>query len=132
MISLNDHRFNRLNDCCLTVLYHLDETARYLEIYSSITNGILMLDCSPIDMELLKPIFAAISLRGIHILRPFHKLIMHPSTNYSTLLEAYPKMYDDLQTVSPKDLFQTNVQVFKFVSSSTFSASLPNGLLLGI
>ena len=34
------------------------------------------------------------------------------------------------KTVSPKDLLQTNLQWFKFVSSSTSSASLPNGLLL--
>ena len=53
-----------------------------------------------------------------------------PCTNYSTLLEAYLKLYDELQTVSPKDLLQTNKQMFKFVSSSTFSLSLPNGLLL--
>ena len=53
-----------------------------------------------------------------------------PCTNYSTLLEAYLKLYDELQTVSPKDLPQTNKQMFKFVSSSTFSLSLPNGLLL--
>ena len=121
-ISLKDHRLNRLNDCFLTVIYHLDDIARYLETYST-------LDRSFIDMEILKPIFAK-SLLGIHILRPFHKLMMVSSMNYSTLLEAYPKLYDELQTVSPKDLLYTNLQWFKFVSSSTSSASLPNGLLL--
>ena len=87
-ISLKDHRFNQLNDFCLTVLYHLDDIARYLEKNSSITNSISILDRSFIDVEILKPILAAISLLGIHILRLFHKLVMDPSTNYSTLLEA--------------------------------------------
>ena len=75
-MSLKDHRFNRLNNSCLTILYHLDDIARYLEKYSSITNGISILDRSFIDIEILKPIFAAISLLGIHILWPFHKLMM--------------------------------------------------------
>ena len=56
--------------------------------------------------------------------------MMDPSTSYSTLLEVYSKLYDELQIVLPMDLFQTNIQAIKFVSSSTFSASLPNGLLL--
>ena len=76
LILLKDHCFNRPNDCCLTVFYHLDDSAWYLEKYSSITNGILILGRSFTDMEILKSIFAAISLLGIHILRLFHKLII--------------------------------------------------------
>ena len=127
---MKDHHFGRLNDFCLTVYYHLDDIAWYLEKYSSMANGISILDRSFIDMTILKPIFAAISLLGIHIWRPFHKLMMDPSTDYSTLLEAYLKLYDKGQTVSPKNLLKANVEVFNFVSSSTFSASLPSGLLL--
>ena len=52
-------------------------------------------------MKILKPIFAK-SLLGIHILRPFHKLMMVSSMNYGTLLEAYPKLHDELQNCITK------------------------------
>ena len=63
-LSLKDHRFNRLGDCALALLYHLDDIAAYLEKFSSIVNGITVLDRSFVDMEILKPIFAAIALLG--------------------------------------------------------------------
>ena len=61
-ISLKDHRFNRLNDCALSVLYHLDDIDSYLETFTSITNGIAILDRGFLDIEILKPIFTAIAL----------------------------------------------------------------------
>ena len=39
-ISLKDHRFNRLMDCSLVILYHFDDIASYLGKFSSINNGI--------------------------------------------------------------------------------------------
>ena len=64
-LSLKDHRFNRLGDCAMTLLYHLEDIASYLEKFSNIVNGITVLDRSFVEMEILKPIFAAIGLLGI-------------------------------------------------------------------
>ena len=70
-ITLKDHRFNRLFDCSLSIIFHLGDIAEYLDKYSSIVNGITILDRSFVGMEVLKPIFSAISLLGIHITVPF-------------------------------------------------------------
>lgn len=50
-ISLKDHRFNRLNDCALSLIYHLDDIANYLEQYTNIINGISILDRSFIEIR---------------------------------------------------------------------------------
>ena len=106
LISLKDHRFNRLNDCCLTILYHLDDIASYLEKFNNITNGIAILDRGFVEMEILKPIFAAIALLGVHVTRPFHKLLMDPSTDYSQLLNVYPQLYGELTTIKLEKVLQ--------------------------
>ena len=84
-ISLKDHRFNRMNDCALTLLHHLDDIDAYLEKYQSVINGISILDRTFVEMDILKPIFNAIALIGIHVSRPFHSLIMDVDTTYSRL-----------------------------------------------
>ena len=99
-IFLNEHRFNCLQDCSLSVLYHLDDISRYLSKFSSIINGITILDKAFVEMELLKPILAAISLLGFHITRPFHYLLMHPTTNWTVLKSAFSKLYSDLTETS--------------------------------
>ena len=75
-------------------------------------------------MELLKPIFCAISLIGIHIGRPFHYLIMDKKTTYSTLCIAYPRLHNELITLDPVDLLQPGIQILKFVSEEAFKNSL--------
>ena len=124
-LSLKDHRFNRLNDCALAILYHIDDIARYLDKYTNIINGISILDRSFIEMEALKPIFAAISLVGVHILWPFHLLLLDKETTYTTLLSAIPLLHDELISVAPQDLLQLK-QSFMFASKDHFEASLPH------
>ena len=85
-ISLKDHRFNRLNGCALTILFHIDDIKSYLETFTTVTNGVAILDRGSLEVEILKPIFAAISVIGFHITRPFHCLLMDKDTCYSTLL----------------------------------------------
>lgn len=123
-VSLKDHRFNRLNDCALSVLYHMDDIASYLDQFSSIINGITVLDRSFLEMEVLKPIYAAISLVGIHILKPFHQLIMDKDTTYSTLLCSFPKLHEELLSIEPADMITLN-QVFCFTSNEHLKDSLP-------
>ena len=128
-ISLKNHRFNRLMDCSTALLYHFDDIASYLDKFTSIKNSITVLDRSFLDMDILKPIFAAISLIGLHITRPFHTLIICTETNYSTLLKAFPLLYKDLTQIKAST-FLTTEQVTFFVSAELFKESLPDDCLL--
>ena len=120
-ISLKDHRFNRLNDCCLVVLYHFDDIAEYLSKFEHVTNNIAILDRSFVDMgDVLKPVFCATALLGHHIMRPFQRLLVDKHTSYETLMEAFPKLHKELTETEPKSML-TPDQVFKFVSSEIFS-----------
>ncbi len=63
-ITLKYHRFNRLFDCSLTILYHLGDIAEYLDKYSSIVNGITILDRSFVEMEILNQFFLLYHFSG--------------------------------------------------------------------
>ena len=95
-ISLKDHRFNRLQNCCLSLMYHLDDIADYLNANATITNDIDILDRSFIEMGLLKPIYGAIAFLGLHITKPFRTLLIDPSTRYSTLMVSFKRIYKDV------------------------------------
>ena len=127
-ISLKDHRFNRLNDCARAVLYHMDDIANYLDQFSTISNGITVLDRSFLEMEVLKPIYAAVSLVGIHILKPFHKLIMGKETKHSTLMSSFPMLHQELLSIKPEDMLTLD-QVFHFAREEHFREALPNSEL---
>ena len=129
-ISLKECRFNMLCLCALSILHHLDDIANYLEKYEGIINGISILDRSFVDMELLKPIFATIALSGHHILNPYYQLLIDPSTKYSTLMEAFPKLYQELTNANVGDLMTLD-QRFFFVDKETFKKSLSDLELLG-
>ena len=128
-LSLKNHRFNHLMDCSLTILYHFDDIALYLDKVSSINNGITILYRSFVEMDILKPIFAAISLLGLHITRPFHSILQNPETNYSTLLKVFPMLYKDLTEQTGKSLLTTE-KVCDFVDVDIFELSLPHKCLL--
>ena len=128
-ISLKDHRFNRLNDCALSVLHHIEDIDLYLQTFTSITNGVAILDRGFLDIEILKPIFSAIVLIGIHVSRPYHVLLTDKETVYSTLLDSYPKLHQELISTSPCELLTTK-QVLFFVSKDIFDRSLPKKILL--
>ena len=128
-LTLKDHRFNRLNDSSLSPLYHLDDIANYLERFSNIVNGITIIDRSFVEMEILKPIFAAISLLGIHITRTFHALLLDKQSNYSTLLNSFQLLYDDLTMIDATDFLTTRKEC-KFVADHIFNHSLPERCLL--
>ena len=123
-LSLKDHRFNRLNDCALAILYHIDDIANYLEQNSNIINGISILDRSFLEMEGSEPIYAAIAIVGVHILKPFHHLILDQSSKYSTLLKSFPKLYEELISISP-DQMLTLEHTFKFATQDQFKNALP-------
>lgn len=132
-ISFKDHRFNRLNDCCLVALHHFDDIGEYLMKFKNITNNMAILDRSFIDLgDILKPIFCATAILGYHITRPFHRLLLDLNTTYDTLLVAFPKLYDELTNTNAESLLTTD-QVFNFVHSDIFKdASYKEHLLTGL
>ena len=67
--------------------------------FRNIVNGISILDRSFVEILILKPIFCAVALVGIHITKPFQALIIDPDTDYSTLAIAFPKFCEELKTV---------------------------------
>ena len=53
-------------------------------------------------------IYAAISLAGLHILNHLQNLILDKNTPYSTLLNSFPKLNQELNSSSPKDILTLN------------------------
>ena len=128
-LSLKDHRFNRLSECALTILYHLDNIGNYLDKFRSIVNGISILDRTFADMEVLKPIYAALALLGVHILKPYQYLLMDQNTKYFTLLHAFSCLYRELKDVPPSSMMK-NAQCFNFASETIFNKALPDKAIL--
>ena len=123
-ITLKDH-FNRVFACCEGLVYHFEDRGYFLDHFRNIVNGISILDRSFIEIPILKPIFCAVALIGIHITKPFQALLIDPATTYSTISVAFPKLYEELKTVDAALLCSTSLQTFKFVSLNTFKKCIP-------
>ena len=80
-------------------------------------------------MEILKPIYASLALLGIHILKPYHYLLMDPDTNYSTLIKAFPSLYKELKEISPSSMLTAD-QCFKFVPKELFNKAKQDKAML--
>ena len=61
-----------------------------------------------LELQNLKLIYVGISLVGLHILKPFHNLILDKYTTYYTLLNSFPKLNEELNLTSPKDMLTLN------------------------
>ena len=79
-LSLKDHRFNQIFECCTSLVYHLDDIKSYLDQFQNIINGVSILNRAFLDMEILKPILCAASLMGIHITKPLMLIIRDNDT----------------------------------------------------
>ena len=88
-----------------------------------------ILDRGFLEMELLKPIYAAIALMGLHITKPFHSLLVDKKTTYSTLLESFKLLYHDLTNI-PASQYLTITKVVTFVSDDVFKCNEPDNCLL--
>ena len=128
-LSLKDDRFNRVFDCCVNILYHLDDIKNYLDAYPNILNGVAILDRIFLDMELLKPIFCSAALIGIHFTTPYLSLLLDTTTKYDTLISAFPTIYNDLSKPISDELLQTEKRVVNFVDDKRFKSSLPKECL---
>ena len=81
-------------------------------------------------IEILKPIFVAIVLLGLHITRPFHALLVDENTVYSNLLTAFPKLHGEMISISPREVLTTTDQLFFFIPEATFQKLKPPTILL--
>ena len=64
--SQKDCRFNRIFECCYTLVHHIDDIKMFVDKFPNIINGLSVIDRTFLDMEILKPLFGATSLLGIH------------------------------------------------------------------
>ena len=125
-LSLKNHRFNRVFDCCLHILHHLDDIKLYLDTYSNILHDIAIIDRSFLDMEILKPIFCSAALIGIHYTRPYLSLLLDTETTYDTFkIAMFPCVYNDFLLVDKTKLLQADEKVISFVTNKRFEDSLP-------
>ena len=109
-------------------MHHSNDIADYLDANSTIITDIAILD-SFIEMELLKLIYGAIALLGLHITRLFHTLLIDPSITYSTLVVSFKRLYKDLTEIPAKN-FLTKDQAAYFVTKDIYEKSKPDECLL--
>ena len=69
-LSLKDHRFSSIFECYYSLAHYVDAIKFYLEKFSSVVNGLSIIDRSFLDMEVLNPFLCATSLIGIDITGP--------------------------------------------------------------
>ena len=119
-LSLKDHRFNRLFEYCYSFVHHMDDIKFYLEKFSSVVNGLCIIDRNFLDMEVLKWIFCATSLIVVHITGPYQYFLINVDTSYDTLLEAFPTLYQQLNNIKRIDMLNTGRRIFNFVKNNTF------------
>ena len=81
-------------------------------------------------MEVLKLIYMAIPMLGIHIFKPFHELLIHSETIYTTLLKSFPKLCNELTSTEPEKFLKIDLG-FKFVTEM-FKDRLPDNDLLHV
>ena len=66
---------------------------------------------------------------GIQISKPFETLLNHEDTDYSKLIVAFPRLYEELVNVDPNrmSVIDENKQVCNFLSNNMFKkTALPN------
>ena len=103
-LSMKDHRFNRLLECCIFIVYHMDDICGFLDKHNDIMNNLAILNRTFVNMEILKPIFCAVAWIGIQYTRPFLALMKSPSTEYSDILYVFPTLYKDFNITVTKDM----------------------------
>ena len=70
-----------------------------------------------------------IALPGLHITRPFHTLLIDPSTAYFTLMVSFKRLYKDLTEIPAKN-FLTAGQITYFVTMDIYKKSKPDECLI--
>ena len=116
-LSLKDHRFNCIFECCYSLVHHMDDIKSYLEKFISVVNELSIVDCNFLNMEVLKPFFCATSLVWIHITGQYQYLLINVDTSYDTLLQAFPTLYRELNNMKGTNMLNIERQIFNFVEN---------------
>ena len=95
----------------------MDDIKSYLEKFSSVFYGLSTIDRSFLNMEVLKYFVCATGLIGIHITGPHQFLLINVDTRYDTLLQAIPKLYQELNYIKG---LNTERKMFNFLENSIF------------
>ena len=74
----------------------MDDIKSYLEKLNSVFNGLSTIDCSILNMEVLKFFDCETSLIEIHITGPYQFLLINVDIRYDTLLQAFPTLFKNL------------------------------------
>ena len=127
-LSLKGHHFNRITECALALFYHLDDIGKYLDKFTNVVNGMSILHRTFADMEIIKPIYAALGLLGTLILKPYHYLMMDKKTNYSTLIKVFLSLYNELKRRSASTMLSLE-PCFNFEPHGIFQKSLPDKVI---
>ena len=81
-------------------------------------------------MEILKPIFCATVLMGMHITSPLMAILLNTNTKYSTIMSVFQKLYNDMITLKPHLFLQTSECVVSFVSTKVFKQAAPKIVII--
>ena len=122
-LSLKDSQLNRRPDYYIRTFYLIDDIASYLKKSSDILNNVAIIDCNFAEIEILKPVIAAITLLGLHITCPIHCLLMKKEKTYSDLLYSFAQLHKDLTEIDAKEFLKMD-QICKFTSHKVFFESL--------
>ena len=123
-LSLKDRRFHRIFACCYSLVDHMDDNKSYLEKFSSVFKGLPTIDCSFLNMEVLKFFVCVTSLIGIHITGPYQLFLINVDTSYDTLLQEFPTLYQGLNNIKEIRMLNTERKMFNFLENSTFKKLL--------
>ena len=107
-------------DFSAAILHHLDDIKNYLEQNQHVLNAISIIDRGFLDMEILKPIFCATALMGMHITSPIMAILLDTNTKYSRIMYVFQKLYKHMITLQPHHFLQTSECVVSFVSTKVF------------
>ena len=81
-------------DCSAAILHHLDDIKNYLEQNQHVLNAISIIDRGFLDMEILKSIYCATALMGMHITSSLIAILLDTITKYSTIMYVFQKLYN--------------------------------------
>ena len=108
----------------------MDDIKSYLEKFSSVFNGLSTIDCSFLNMEVLKFFVCATSLIGIHITGPYQFLLINVDTRYDTLLQAFPTLCQELNNIKGAGILNSERKMLNFLENSIFKKSLAKECIL--
>ena len=89
-----------------------------------------MINIGFLDMEIIKPIFCATALMGVHIISPLMAILLDTNTKYSTVMSVFQKLNKDMITLKPHHFLQTSECVVSVVPTKVFKQASPKVVII--